>query len=732
MLEDANATIERTSTAQSKPPEAAAKARLSPVAFIVYSVLGLALLSAFLDLPYQWAYVQPVLNVARLWSDSDAQHRIQAYEGSYDLLREADRMLPADASVLLVTPGREVASREYTAYHRALYLLAPRPVWWLSPAPSDGTWKARWWISAPLEFETMRSVATGRSAKYVLFYNLEPSPGLGIERVIMHDGGLVRLEGSSAFRQGGFTPRAAAALWPLPMGVALAVILLIGSAPVALAARLGYASHSVEAYGLAWLLGAGLISVLMFWLNGVGLGLRGQIVVLTLGAVAWGVWMVRYGVPSGARLRRRASHTNLERVPSTKHRVPSRTGHSVLGAWYSVLLDYSFALRGALALFLLAPVALVVLLAVGRPLQVWDSWVNWGMKANIIFLEGGVTPALYADTSRTVTHLDYPLYVPMVQAWLYGWLGAIDDRLAGAPSVLHFLALLAVCYGALRGWGAGRTLSLVAIVALGTMWNIAGLAGLVFAEAPLVALATVAGLYTLRWLEGGPTGALLVAAIGAGLMPWVKREGLVLVAALCLALLLVGWRSARAWAAIGAVAAGAGVLSGPWWGFVAANGVVNAAFGPITLATLQANLDRVGMIAVRTCEALLNPHLSYIWPLAAILYFGFWILDFGWTGSKSKIQNPKSKISLPSGRPKWNGFLPLAAVIYVLLSGFTYIFSTFVPFEQHVISSIDRLIAQVTPLALLWVVLLALPQPGVGAEFEGEDVAQRAAETANP
>jgi hypothetical protein len=53
--------------------------------------------------------------------------------------------------------------------------------------------------------------------------------------------------------------------------------------------------------------------------------------------------------------------------------------------------------------------------------------------------------------------------------------------------------------------------------------------------------------------------------------------------------------------------------------------------------------------------------------------------------------------------------LPLTAEIYLALSSSVYIFSAFVPFEQHVISSIDRLVGQVTPLVLLWIVFIDSP-----------------------
>src|SRR5262249_47864912 len=191
--------------------------------------------------------------------------------------------------------------------------------------------------------------------------------------------------------------------------------------------------------------------------------------------------------------------------------------------------------------------------ALGEPLAFWDSWVNWSMKARTIFMEGHLTPTVYADPSRAVTLQDYPLLVPQVEAWIYGWLGALDDRLVGIASVLFYLALLAVCYGAARARGAGPTTALAVAAVAGTIGELAVLAGIVFAEMPLVLFTAIAGFYLLRWLDGAPPGALAVAAVGAGLMAWTKREGLVILAVLILATLLTSRGRRRAWLGVGAL-----------------------------------------------------------------------------------------------------------------------------------------------------------------------------------
>jgi hypothetical protein len=731
-----------------------------------------------------------------LWGEPDAQSRIQSAPAPYDLLREADAALPPTATVLLVTPGRDIGRQEYITYHRALYFLASRPVWWMAPTPSDGSWKSRWWISAPITPDSVRAIAAEKGAQYVLAYGAEDVAGLG-DTVVVEDGGyLIRLGGDTPATEHTRVSTHISPIWPLQLAAGTAVMWVFGSMIVALASRLGYRASGIEAVGLAWALGAGVVSVLMLWLSALSIRLDGQILILTVAAAGWGAWRVTSRFRSGLFGPLNVQNRNKGAVGAT-HRValsevarkhdtptpPGRPGGSPLPHPYSAHLHRhparllqsradegtpphhlchserseesrpsrirwgnaevrgqrqedargarffaslrmtrgsGFAYVGRIAAFAAAlgqpavrapgdedvgpkrrltwsmaanclllsliaiQAAVVVVMAVGRPLEVWDSWVNWSMKARIIFLDGYVSPAVYADPSRAVTHLDYPLMVPLAEAWFFGWLGTPDDRLVGVASVLFYLSLVTVCYAAVRVRGGGQTGALLAATVVATMSLLAGLAGIVFAEMPLALFTAIAGLYLLKWLEGGSAGALLVASLGAGLALWTKKEGVLLLAAFCVAALATNFARRRAWQGAGALVLGAALLAGPWWAFTALNGIVNRSFLPITPDTFQANTGRLPTIAQLELNSLLNGWWSYIWPLAALVA----VLTL-FAGKHS-----------PAARDK---LLLMTAMLYVPLAGLIYVFSDFVPYEQHVLSSIDRLLAPIAPLLVVWV-----------------------------
>ena len=668
---------------QVRPTTVRLLARIQAMPLAAWSGLALTivLLSGLLQQPAQFELlVRPVLPLLRLWNQPDAQYRALLGDAPYDLLRETDALLPPSARVLLVTPGRDARRLEYTLFHRALYFLAPRSVWWLTPAPADGAWESRWWISAPLTAPAVQAVARDRQATHILVFQPMDSPALdlpwGHKLASWDQGYLLSVDTgppNPLGRPASPTQRSPS-LAALPL--ALAVIWLLGLGALQPAAWLGYRASDLEMLSLAWALGVGAVSFGMWSLDRLSVTLAGQIQWLTLAAVAilawraW-AWIARRARPAAVRL----------------YSPPPR------GRWTHVIAIFLSAL-------LVFQIAALVLAACGAPLRIWDSWVTWGMKSRIIFLDGHVSAAVYADPSRAVTLLGYPLLAPLSQAWLYGWLGAADDRLVGVLSVLHYLALLGLCAAALQRRSAQRLIVLATVTAIALLPNLATWTGAVLSDVPLALFATVAGLYLVAWLQGEAAGALWIAALAAGLLPWTKNEGLLLwlasVAVLLLLSLYGRWAQVQQrpiWPAVGALLAAALVINVPWQLFLRAHPVLNDAFVPVTWAAWQTNAHRLPTILRQVGAALAGARGSYAWPLAALLVL-------------ARVIWPRGQAPGAARRLAWPNLWLLMPVIYIALVSLGFVFSDYQPYWQHVSNSIDRLLTHVTPLVVLW---LALP-----------------------
>lgn len=453
-------------------------------------------------------------------------------------------------------------------------------------------------------------------------------------------------------------------IW-LPLFAALAFIQLIGCALLALIRRTGECLRP-EAWALGWGLGCGAVSLGLFLALALGMGLPAAtalVAALGLGAVVIAVW------------RRR---------PELKLRAEKAQPFGL--TWLSA----------ALISLLVLNVVWVTLVGVARPLTDWDSWVTWGMKARAMFVDGGLVPARYFDSSRSVTNFDYPLLIPLSEAWLYQWIGQADEQAAVFLFPPFYIALLAVFYSAVRRL-ASRNASLGFTLLLATTPRLERSASSAFADVPLAFFALVTFVYLLRWMEMRRRSDLSVAGIFGGLMGWTKNEGLLFLALAGLA--LIAWAAPRllrgveprrplVLAALGF--AGLSTLAAaPWLVYRALYHVISYAnFLPVTPALLQSNAVRL-LIAVRAILVrMFAPDYvtvwNLVWPLMAIAVL-----------------------------PGWRRLRSLTAywlwIIggYLLLISFSYIFSSYDPVSEHIRNSIDRLMTQVVPLAWLWIAAVA-------------------------
>ncbi len=630
---------------------------------VARAAVGVALLTAAVLLPGMVRdFLVPALPVIGLWGEPAAQMRLAVAPVPYDLLREADARLPKGATVLLLTPGRDVRHREYATYHRALYLLAPRPVWWQAPAAGDGTWESRWWIDAPATVAAVEATARARGASHVLAVGLDRPLGVGVRIAAWPAGELVRL-GAAAAGEATLLPAPVTLprLWPLWLLLAAATVLALGHGALGSLAPPPPDRGLLEGIALAWLFGAGLVSLATLALGLAGIGSGARLAVLVAAAIA---------CLAGSRRHGRAPRPEPpapEAGPDARVAVSGRT-----------------LARGAVTGLLVVTMAVVALLAAGRPLTVWDSWVSWGMKARVAWLDGGVQRTLWAEPSRAVTNPDYPLLLPLTDAFLFDWLGVPDDRLAGLIPLGFYLALPALVHGAARRRRSGPTLAAATAVAAACLPGIALVAGSCFADVAVAALAVAAGAALVDWLAEGGRASLVVAAGAGGLLPWTKREGLVLLAALVVATLLVGRGARRARQAALALAAAGLVLAGPWWAVTASDAVTGGAFAALSPATLVANLGRLPTLAGMVIAELASPRWGFVFPLALLV---------GVVGRRASDDDERAE---PVGLAVWTTTLYLAAITPA------YLFSAYAPWQQHVASSFFRLAAQVAPLVVLW------------------------------
>jgi hypothetical protein len=175
---------------------------------------------------------------------------------------------------------------------------------------------------------------------------------------------------------------------------------------------------------------------------------------------------------------------------------------------------------------------------VAKPWE-WDFWAIWGLKAKEFLLMRGVNFVYLSRPDNFFSHPDYPPLLPLLYDFVALVEGAWNDRWLGVIAVAFSVAMLLVLREELE-----RQTGSPLIGALGTL-ALSGAAcspwvGL--GEGPLVAL-SVAGLVILsRGLRDDAPRAIVTGSVLLGLSALTKNEGVSLSIAMALAALLVSRR----------------------------------------------------------------------------------------------------------------------------------------------------------------------------------------------
>jgi len=435
--------------------------------------------------------------------------------------------------------------------------------------------------------------------------------------------------------------------------VAMFLIIASGCGISLIALPRHHSINTIELLCLSFLLGAGFVSIASFTFGFFisGLALRLTVAALCLALLALGL---------------RANPPQFD----WRRALPARSKSD----W-------------ALLVWMLAPIGLAAWVSQQRAMG-WDGLFNWEIKARVAFLNGGAIPlSFYSDPTRPWTHPEYPLLLPLTEAWLYGWMGRADQAMVQALFLIFFAAALGLLYAGVSRFGF-RSAQLWAppVLLLAPQLIFSGQGGVSsgYADFPLAVFYLAAVIFLLEYWKEEDAGLLLPFGLLAGSLCWVKSEGAILWSCL-IALAMIKTFRRRDWrkAAI-AVLPGLIVLIG-WRVFLLfAKPSTGEVFLPLTPSTLRNNLWRAPQIAQAVLAEMLNwRHWGPLWIVVVVAAL-FLILN----------SRRDHRVILPAAV-----FPPIAVYAGV------YVFSAW-DFLLHLNNSFPRLLTQVSIVAALTVAVV--------------------------
>lgn len=335
----------------------------------------------------------------------------------------------------------------------------------------------------------------------------------------------------------------------------------------------------------------------------------------------------------------------------------------------------------------------------------WDGIYNWGMKAKVLYLEDGPArgaAARYLQTAHwQFSHVKYPLTFPAVEAWLFTWLGGVDERLPMILGPIFLAAGAAVLMGFLAPISGGLRAALLGTL-LATVPLVVDMTGTSYADLPfaMALLGAVAGC--ARWLSGERDSYDCVVWIAV--LPLIKLEGLFYAALLTAVVVLLamtcnGARSLRflIWSATAVT-----VTAVPWRLYLQSSAAVDGDFVKLNLQSLSAGLDRMPRLWDLAYSTISSPSNFGILPIVLPLAF-----FAGWR------QLPKPGV----------GFVVVVLAAGSLFSTFIFMFSNWPDFYRHAYHTVDRLFLHLVPSAVLLMGLLLADYPPP-AETTGVEAAE--------
>jgi len=87
----------------------------------------------------------------------------------------------------------------------------------------------------------------------------------------------------------------------------------------------------------------------------------------------------------------------------------------------------------------------VLFFALLFPIRFWDAIACWSLKGRAFFIDASIIP-FFKSHNYQFAHLSYPLYLPLMQTWIYIWMGKINENLIKVIFPLFYLSGLFIFY----------------------------------------------------------------------------------------------------------------------------------------------------------------------------------------------------------------------------------------------------------------------------------------------
>ncbi|MGH3009072.1 MAG: hypothetical protein ACRDLM_06645 [Gaiellaceae bacterium] len=266
-----------------------------------------------------------------------------------------------------------------------------------------------------------------------------------------------------------------------------------------------------------------------------------------------------------------------------------------------------------------------------QPLNTWDAWSDWTMKARALVLLGGLKASLFGNHAYASLHLDYPVLMPAVEAIDFHFMGRLDPQVIHVQFWLLLAGFLVALYELLRD-RVPQTLLWPTLLVIGIAPGLVENLTSGDADMPVAIFFSLAAAAAWRHLVTGERRSVWLFALMAGAALATKVEGEVFVGTLFVLLLVFVLVTRRPLIPLAAPLGWCLISIVPWQIWISRHGIhsVTPLRQTLSPSYLSSRTDRIGPWLHWLVRQAVNGDWLAILPIAAAVGLAVLILRRGW------------------------------------------------------------------------------------------------------
>ncbi|MEW5822067.1 MAG: hypothetical protein AB1782_17870, partial [Cyanobacteriota bacterium] len=191
---------------------------------------------------------------------------------------------------------------------------------------------------------------------------------------------------------------------------------------------------------------------------------------------------------------------------------------------FNIKTDFHDLWVPVIALLCLLPYSVFTVNAV-KPAWAWDAFMIWSFKAKLLFYNI-LDLSLLTNPSYSYAHLDYPLFVPLVESFAAQFIGVFDERFFQIIFSITFLNFCMMIFGVARTYIKGPFSAYVVLPFIAAPVMILNYVG-AYVDCVIAAYHLIAVFYLYQFLQGEKVEYkyLIPAGIAMASLFMIKNEG---------------------------------------------------------------------------------------------------------------------------------------------------------------------------------------------------------------